>query len=138
MKLHSMTSSREAKDIHAETCASTSGCTPPLPEGGLKLYWKENNQKSIDGLPGLLSAYGSPTKFVIKSTEKWGQDDESIPSSGKPLEASPGRTGLFSWIDVKLFLCFLLGWVACVIWTNFQLGIILRALSPSVVRKWLM
>lgn len=133
MKLHNMSSSEEAKDIEAETCASTSD-TPPLPKGGLKIYWKENNQKSMDGLPGLLSAFNSPTKFVTKSTEKWGQDDESIPSSDKPLEASPGRSGLFYWMDIKLFLCFLLGWVACVIWTNPQLG---TTLSPSVVRRWL-
>jgi hypothetical protein len=122
MRLHSMAAGREAKDVEAETSASTSSCTIP-PKDGLKMYWKEKNEKSIDGLPGLLSAYDSPTKFVITSTEKWGQDDESIPSPGRPLETSLGRyiaRGLFYWTDVKLVLCFLIGWVACAIWTQLQ------------------
>ena len=113
MKLHSFASAREAKDVEAETSMSC-----PLPKDGLKMYWKEKNEKSIDGLPGLLSAFDSHTKFVIKSTENWGQDDES---PGGPFKASPGidaARGIFSWTDIKLFLCFLLGWVACVIWTG--------------------
>ena len=121
MKLHSFASAREAKDVEAETSmesTSSSIISCPLPKDGLKMYWKEKNEKSIDGLPGLLSAFDSHTKFVIKPSEKWGQDDES---PGEPLKASPGiyvARGIFSWTDIKLFLCFLLGWVACVIWTG--------------------
>jgi hypothetical protein len=121
MRLHLFASNREAKDVETETSIS---------KDGLKTYWKENNQKSIDGLPGLLSAYDSPTKFV-KSDEKWGQDDESIPSS---CEVRVVRR-LFSWTDVKLVLCFLLGWAACVIWTQFRLGMILQTPSPSTIRR---
>jgi len=36
---------------------------PEIPENGLKSYWRANNAKSIDGLPGLQTAHHSTTRF---------------------------------------------------------------------------
>ena len=125
MRLHAFAANKEAKDVEAKSSPS-----PPeaLAKDGLKMYWKEKNLKSIDGLPGLLSAYASPTTFVIKPSDKWVPDDESLPSTSKSA-----LWGL-SWVDLKLFLCFVLGWVACFVWTQFRVGMVLPVQS-SVVAK---
>lgn len=119
MRLHAFATNKEVKDVEAETSPCPSGAFP-FAKDGLKMYWKEKNVKSIDGLPGLLSAYASPTVF-IKPDDKWVPDDESLPNTSK------SALGGLSLADFKLVLCFVLGWVACVIWTQFRLGMILKS-----------
>ncbi|KAK2462819.1 hypothetical protein APHAL10511_005210 [Amanita phalloides] len=54
---HEMSVSVEAVDI-------ASGCPSEPAKGGLKEYWQKQNIKSLDGLPGVLSAFQSTRQFV--------------------------------------------------------------------------
>lgn len=106
MTLHNMAARKEFEDVKAESCIkndSRSGAlvadTPPLPEKGLKSYWKTYNVKSIDGLPGLQDAFRSLTTFDEKTTRRdWDKDDESLQKPMPP--AAP---------DLKILFGFALG-----------------------------
>jgi len=147
MTLHSVTSKAESKDTEAELALSASpASSPPLPEGGLKFYWKEKNQKSLDGLPGLLSAFNSTRSFAIMAdkeiidSEEIEPVDESVsagasatPSSAalNELDLNPsskqhaklpfcGPVIASMWLETKPLLGFALGWLICFIWVHHE------------------
>lgn len=66
-----------------------------LPEDGLKHYWKERNAKSLDGLPGLLSAPESRTRF--------------LPVDPKSIQARQPSRSLPRWMDSQTVIAFTLG-----------------------------
>jgi len=75
MLLHRIAAKKEGADIRAEaTCPEA--LEPPQPYGGLKEHWKNNNARSIDGLPGLAVAHASLIKF--KEPKSYPRDDISI------------------------------------------------------------
>jgi len=98
-----MSARKEEEDIKAAEL---------LPETGLKWYWKNNNTASIDGLPGLQSAFCSTKMFDEKLVKKdWGNDDERLST-----EVKFGRTG---WLDARTVVGFVLGVVVSALWVNF-------------------
>ncbi|KAF8223592.1 hypothetical protein L208DRAFT_1381404 [Tricholoma matsutake] len=58
---------KELVDIEAESGHDVGEC-PPRPENGLKEYWMVDNAKSLNGLPGVLSAHGSVKPFKKNNT----------------------------------------------------------------------
>jgi hypothetical protein len=107
MRLHIMSVQKEGEDIKAET---TDGAEP-LPEKGLKWYWKTNNTSSIDGLPGLQNAFCSTKVFAEKIVKKdWGKDDEQLSTEVK-FER-------LVWLDPKIIIGFVLGVVVSALWMN--------------------
>lgn len=107
MRLHIMAAQKEGEDIKAETANGAQ----PLPEKGLKWYWKTKNTSSIDGLPGLQNAFCSTKLFDEKNFNKdWGKDDERL-STGLKWE---GRRCL----DPKVVMGFILGVVVSALWMN--------------------
>lgn len=112
MKLHAMAARKESEDVKAESCI-TMGSEPPLPEQGLKSYWKNHNAKSIDGLPAVLTAFNSTTTFDESITSRdWGRDDERLSSETKQRHASA------TLVDLRLIIGFLLGILASGLWVN--------------------
>lgn len=112
MKLHAMAARKESEDVKAESCI-TMGSEPPLPEQGLKSYWKNHNAKSIDGLPAVLTAFNSTTTFDESITSRdWGRDDERLSSETKQRHAST------TLVDLRLIIGFLLGILASGLWVN--------------------
>jgi len=115
---------KEAKDIEAESAS----CFPssaesklgdslketPQTENGLKAYWQMKNLTSIDGLPGLHTAFKSTTTFDPATASKdWGKDDESIST----VAQLKGNSRSF---DPNLFIGFILG--LCVAGLSFKMG----------------
>ena len=72
---------REIADIEAETLmdASPSCAVPPRPPNGIKNYWMSKNQRSIDGLPGLVTCPDSTAGFKRPKTD---QRDIKLASMG--------------------------------------------------------
>lgn len=106
MKLHSWLVSLQNNDSAAEeqAFASCDSGVPAIPasETGLKYYWKNRNMKSLDGLPGLGSAYASQARFVHT-------DPKSIVwHETRPANSSPMPT----WINSQTVAAFTLGAVA--------------------------
>lgn len=77
MLLHRIAGKKEGADIQAETTCPEAQ-EPPRPYGGLKLYWKNKNARSIDGLPGLAVAHASLTRF--EESKQYPKDDIHIAS----------------------------------------------------------
>jgi len=115
---------KEAKDIEAESAS----CFPssaesklgdslketPQTENGLKAYWQMKNLTSIDGLPGLHTAFKSTTTFDPATASKdWGKDDESI-STVAQVKGNSRR------FDPNLLIGFILG--LCVAGLSFKMG----------------
>ncbi|KAF8965391.1 hypothetical protein BDZ97DRAFT_780378 [Flammula alnicola] len=146
MKLHNMAANKEREDIKAETCSpsnvsstdtdtsatSSAGgpanalTEPPLPEKGLKHYWKANNVKSIDGLPGLQSAFTSTKTFDENVARRdWGKDDERFATDVKQRRVP----GIARWVDMKLLVGFVLGMLVSGLWVNLvgSMGLKVRA-----------
>lgn len=139
MTLHNWTLKRESKDAEVELALrSASSCfpaSPPRPEEGLKFYWKEKNQESIDGLPGLLSAFNSTTTFAITQADKEmiGDDGSEVANgatsaaSSKELNSNSfsmqhlyGPMMALTWPEAKLLVGFVLGWMSCLIWIHHE------------------
>lgn len=61
----------------------------PLTTKGLKGYWRDKNSKSIDGLPGVVSAFIAPQSFspIIKTEDQ----DVKPASSVRSLKGEPSR-----------------------------------------------
>lgn len=84
-KLHRIAAMQEQKDydhsVQKDSGPSGSSNGPQ----GLKHWWRNNNVKSIDGLPGLEVAYTSsqPLGDWKNSGKVWPADDESIKSKSK-------------------------------------------------------
>ncbi|PFH51588.1 hypothetical protein AMATHDRAFT_85010 [Amanita thiersii Skay4041] len=82
---------------HPETLTDDIDTSPNLPEDGLKLYWSQNNIKSIDGLPALLMAFKSARRFndhpeieaLVKAKQGGGDANEVSKGKGKGLLSSP-------------------------------------------------
>jgi len=125
MKLHDMAAQKESQDIKAASCFDESNPSnevedgqilPPLPEKGLKGYWRDHNTKSIDGLTGLETAYKSHKVFKPFDT-KWKKDDERI----KSVAILPARVK--QWIDPKVVLAFVLGIFVSGFWANISTAV---------------
>ncbi|KAF8629502.1 hypothetical protein AX17_005628 [Amanita inopinata Kibby_2008] len=75
---------REAADntfVEASTPASSS---PDLPNTGLKWYWQNKNAKSIDGLPGIQTAFLSSRRFnEYKLAPSSAANEEASSNDGK-------------------------------------------------------
>jgi len=100
---------------------------PPLPDKGLKWYWKNKNIKSIDGLPGLQTAYTSKKTFDSAITTKdWGKDDESVSGGSQMIE----KPMLINWVDTKIAVGFILGVFASGLWVN-----LVNAVGPKI-KTW--
>jgi len=143
MTLSHWTLKRESKDAEAELALSASSCfpaSPPRPEEGLKFYWKEKNQKSLDGLPGLLSAFNSTTTFPIARADKE-MIEESVVDESEATGATSaavnelnsnsfsmqhpklpfyGSTMALTWREAKPVVGFVLGWLSCLIWIHHE------------------
>jgi hypothetical protein len=112
MKLHAMAARKESEDVKAESCIAL-GSEPPLPEQGLKWYWKNHNAKSIDGLPAVSTAFNSTTIFDEGITSRnWGSDDERLSSETKQQHVST------TLVDLRLIIGFLLGILVSGLWVN--------------------
>ncbi|KAF4610989.1 hypothetical protein D9613_006715 [Agrocybe pediades] len=123
MKLHGMAAQKESQDIKAASCFDESDPSnevedgqvlPPLPENGLKGYWRAHNAKSIDGLTGLESAYKSHTVFKPFNTD-WKKDDERV-KADKIVRILPDA--VMQWIDPKVVFAFCLGVFISGSWAN--------------------
>ena len=104
---------KEIADIEAQSQSpavtpvdASSG--PLRPAIGLKNYWGCRNLFSLDGLPGMLTAYDSMTVFKPPKTE-WDADDER--EIGQRIVKSPGRihTSLDWESDGKVLGAFMAG-----------------------------
>jgi len=73
---------------------------PEIPENGLKSYWKANNTKSIDGLPGLQTAHHSTIRF-----EACGVPVKSRFPYAESLMTKELRTALMAALVVGLAFC---------------------------------
>ncbi|KJA22563.1 hypothetical protein HYPSUDRAFT_67026 [Hypholoma sublateritium FD-334 SS-4] len=103
MKLHIMAARKESEDIKAESCTICAD-GPPLPEKGLKSYWKLNNANSIDGLPAMRDAFKSTTMFNQEIVQRdWGTDDERFATE---VKAKPAK---LAFIDARLLAGFVIG-----------------------------
>lgn len=119
MRLHTLFAQKEGEDIKAETADGAE----PLPEKGLKWYWKTKNTSSIDGLPGLQNAFCSTKVFDEKIVKKdWGKDDEQLSTEVK----FEGRV----WLDPKMIMGFVLGVVVSALCMN------LVASAELKVKAW--
>jgi len=67
------------------------------PEGGMKKYWVKSNLKSLDGLPGLLTAPTAKGSF-----QNLGVFEQTANKPGI-------RTALANAVDLKTFIGFILG-----------------------------
>ncbi|KDR67992.1 hypothetical protein GALMADRAFT_1355348 [Galerina marginata CBS 339.88] len=153
IKLHAMAAHKEGEDFKAETStdissspgqdsqssavpgpksgsqaelAKDSDTLPPLPKTGLKWYWKNNNKQSIDGLPGIQTAWASKTVFDKSIISKdWGKDDERVPADVQVME----KTSIDKWVDPKVVLGFILGMLVSGLWVNLAgiVGLKIRA-----------
>ena len=112
-RLLDMSVVREREDIEAESEHAFSGEGPPLPNGGLKKYWLERNARSLDGLPGIMSAYESMTPFRKTEAIDFKKDD-------KP-EVHPEAYGgvLDEYIDKKVLVGFAMGILASILYARF-------------------
>ncbi|KAF8876499.1 hypothetical protein BD779DRAFT_1560391 [Infundibulicybe gibba] len=54
---------KEAADSEADVNSPGERELPPMPEKGLRWYWREKNGKSLDGLPGMMTAQNSMKPF---------------------------------------------------------------------------
>lgn len=98
-----MAARKESEDIKAEAC-TTCADGPPLPEKGLKWYWKNQNASSIDGLPAFRNAFKSTTMFDEETVQRdWGTDDERLATE---VKAKPAK---LAFIDAKLLVGFVMG-----------------------------
>jgi hypothetical protein len=103
-QLVKMASVKESADRVAE---ATSPSTPRLPEKGLKRYWAEKNAKSLDGLPGILSAHQSTKPFIAEDVVYKADDF----GTRKTL-------ALGTLVDTKLLAGFSLGFLAAVVYVQ--------------------
>ncbi|KAJ3502974.1 hypothetical protein NLJ89_g8642 [Agrocybe chaxingu] len=117
MRLHIGMAKRELEDIRNEsTTTSANGNGVPtssalVSDKGLKVYWELANQKSIDGLPGLLTSFTARAGFDKGvASRDWGQDDESLISPGKQ------SFSLGHYVDARVVVGFVLGFVASGLW----------------------
>ncbi|KAF9479205.1 hypothetical protein BDN70DRAFT_703892 [Pholiota conissans] len=123
MRLHSMAAHKEMEDVKAESC-TTMDSEPPRPKTGLKSYWANHNIESIDGLPGLQSAFESMTTFDQEiSSRDWGKDDERPFTEIETKQQRPAAT----LVDRKVVIGFLLGVVVSGLWTNVVKGVALKS-----------
>jgi hypothetical protein len=99
-----MSDTKEAADKAAE---ATSPSIPPRPNKGLKWYWAEKNAKSLDGLPGILSAHLSAKAFrtedVIYKSDSVGTQKPSV---------------LKTLVDIKLLVGFSMGVLAAAVYVR--------------------
>jgi len=99
---------REVADIEAESVRGSDE-HPPRPENGLKQYWMTANAKSLDGLPGILSAHES-TKSFKKSDAVFRKDDERVRTEYEGL--------LDGFVDRKAVMGFALGVLASILYAR--------------------
>jgi len=142
-RLHAGMARKEGEDIKAESSidayfksnptsepdsqAKDGEALPPLPDKGLKWYWKNKNIKSIDGLPGLQTAYTSRKTFDSAITTKdWGKDDESVSGGSQMIE----KPMFINWVDTKIAVGFILGVFASGLWVN-----LVNAVGPKI-KTW--
>lgn len=105
---------REETDIEAEAELEPTCTAPPRPKNGLKQYWITTNTKSLDGLPGLLSAYNSSKPFMQKDVV-FKKDIEGTESS-----TWLSRLALVSGlVDPKVIVAFALGVVASAAYSKY-------------------
>ena len=103
MTLHIMAARKESEDVKAEACTACPD-GPPLPEKGLKWYWKNHNTSSIDGLPAFRDAFKSTTIFDEEIVQRdWGTDDERLATE---IKVKPAK---LAFIDAKLLVGFAMG-----------------------------
>jgi hypothetical protein len=93
---------------HADAPAGT-----PLPEKGLKWYWKYKNNESIDGLPALLSAGDAVDRFLTGNVV-YALDDINA-AAGKASDVT--RRAL---LDTRLLMGFALGLTAAAGYVRFS------------------
>ncbi|TFK23312.1 hypothetical protein FA15DRAFT_670590 [Coprinopsis marcescibilis] len=100
VRLHKFAIPREQADYDA---SSESTLELSRPEKGIKSYWKVKNIKSIDGLPGLSSAFESPDPPTNWNSSSKApeivatQDDETLPTpvvQGSTPSPELGSSGL--------------------------------------------
>jgi hypothetical protein len=80
----------------------------------LKQYWTVKNAKSLDGLPGVVSAHESVKPFVPKGIS-YKKDNEGVPT---------WWGGLSSLIDPKVVVAFGLGVVVSTTYIKFMKSLV--------------
>lgn len=142
MRLHQGMARAECKDIEAESSALNSHDSSSSSDDGdsarktlndhpelnfatdgLKRYWVKSNLTSMDGLPGLQTAYKSKVIFDKTVAERnWSQDEENkIGVSCLQSTIDKGRLsafGLGNWLEPKVATAFILGVVVTASWGN--------------------
>ncbi|KAF9450859.1 hypothetical protein P691DRAFT_809379 [Macrolepiota fuliginosa MF-IS2] len=101
MKLRADLAQKQNTDVMAEEEAWSSQAEEiaiPIPEKGLRRYWRDNNEKSLDGIPGLRYAPNSRARFLYVDPKTIYQD-------------RPSRSAT-RWISSQTVAAFTLGAVA--------------------------
>jgi hypothetical protein len=74
MRLHEWSGNLQNIDCAAEETADVPA------ENGLRNYWKSRNAGSLDGLPGLNSAYASQARFDYVDLKSFGARSDRKPA----------------------------------------------------------
>lgn len=116
LKLKESFARKEDEDISASAHGE-----PPLPEKGLKYYWKLKNTQSLDGLPGVLVAPDSTRPFEKREGHVIQSDEEIVCISGttKGWGLTLKSLAIGEVCDLKVLIAFSLGVGVSAAWMRF-------------------
>jgi hypothetical protein len=94
---------------------------------GLRNYWRTTNMYSVDGLPGLATAYDAEPEFCVPKEDFAPDDERIIPRAvTADTEAATEKRQLTHQSDVKVVLAFIAGAVVATSYLKFLRGVVIH------------